>query len=57
MQRNRLPTLLTKHTPKKQNQEDHRRDFWIFEWDWNGSTSGPIPCVLDDDDDECLKTE
>ena len=50
MPRNRLPRVLKHYSPT--GRRNHGRPLKTLDtWDRNGSTSGPIPWQIDDDDD------
>jgi hypothetical protein len=50
--RNRLPRMIKNYTPKGRRNQERSLKRLLDAWDRNGSTSGPTPWFLHDDDDE-----
>jgi len=58
MPRNRLPRVMKRYSLTGRRNHGRPLKRLLDTWDWNGSTSGPTPWQIydDDDDDECLRT-
>ena len=52
MPRNRLPRVMEYYSPAGRSNHGRPLKRLLVMWDWNGSTSGPTPWKIHDDDDD-----
>ena len=52
MPRNRLPRVMKRYSPAGRRNHDRPLKRFLDTWDRNGSTSGPTPWQIYDDDDD-----
>jgi len=52
MPRNRLPRVMKRYSPTGRRNHDRPLKRLLGTWDRNGSTSGPTPWQIYDDDDD-----
>ena len=57
MPRNRLPRIMKNYSPTGRRNYGRPLKRLLDMWDGNGSTSGPTPWHIDNDDDDDLKTK